>query len=450
MKFFKNSYWLQSGAYAFLQRFLMLLFGFGTFFFLIRAVSKEDFGAWALYLSIATIIEQGKSGLIQNALVKFLASDDQQQDTEIISASLLLNLALSFIVSIVLAVMAPWMAIWLNAPVLEYLLYLHIINTIILVPFSQLTFIQQANFDFKGIFYSNLFRQGVLFFYVLGLFLLSGNYSLTTLVLVQTAGLVLGTWVSYRFARQYFKFTYKLDWAWVSRLFHYGKFVFGTNISSMLLKSTDQLMLGIMTGPVSVAAFNMASRVINFVEVPTTTVAAVVFPQSALRSRQQGNAAVRHLFEKSVGAVYAILLPVLLFVVLFPEFVIMIIAGKEYLDSAFLLQVVIFYCLFIPFSRQFGTIMDSIGKPELNFWLICLLAILNVGFNYFLIGRFDVLGAAYATLLTYVVGFVVYQVILYRLLKVSLLQVFLYMLDFYRQAFAFSVHFLKDKAWISK
>ena len=450
MKFFKNSYWLQSGAYVFMQRLSMLLFGFGTFFFLIRAVSKEDFGAWALYLSIATIIEMGKNGLVQNALVKFLASDDQQQDTVIITASFLLNLGLSVLVCIAIAVLAPWLGLWLNSPVLESILYWHIINIILLVPFSQLSFIQQANFDFKGIFYSNLFRQGVLFFYVLGIFLLAEDFNLTSLVIMQAIGLGLGTYVSYRFCRKYFKLEFKLDWPWVSRLFHYGKYVFGTNISSILLKSTDQLMLGIMAGPVPVASFNMASRVINFVEVPTFTVASTVFPQSALRSKQQGNEAVKKLYEKSVGAVLAFLFPVLLFVLLFPKFIILIIAGKDYLNSAFLLQVVIFYCMFIPFSRQFGTIMDSIGKPEVNFWLICMLAILNIGFNYFFIDSFGVLGAAFATLLTYLIGFIANQVILYRVLDVSLMQVFRYMWEFYRQGFAYSVNILKDKAWISK
>lgn len=450
MKIFQNSYWLQSGTYTFLQRVSSLLFGFGAFFFLIRALSKEEFGAWAIYLSLATIVEMGKNGLVQNALIKYLASDDKQNDAPIITASLFLNLLLSLLVGVGVFFTAPWLAGILEIPVLKNMLYWYILIVFLLVPFSQLSFIQQANFDFKGIFWSNLCRQGIFFIYVLGVFLFSASFKLENLIIVQAVSLVVGTIVSYLFSRPYLYISSRLDWQWVRQLFHYGKYVFGTNISSMVMKSTDQLMLGVLAGPVPVASFNMASRVINFVEVPTFTVASVVFPQSALRNKQGGPGAVKVLYEKSVGAIFAFLLPVVLVVLLFPELIILVIAGKDYLENAFLLQVVIFYSLFIPFARQFGTIMDSIGRPQLNFFLICLLAVVNIGFNYVFIRYYGVLGAAFATLLTYSIGFVANQLILYKLIKVSTLQVFKFMLEFYRQGFTYFLHLLKQKSWISK
>lgn len=436
--------------YTFLQRLSGLLFGFGTFFFLIRAVSKEDFGIWVLYLSLATVVEMAKNGLIQNALVKYLAAGDKKQDAAIIAASFFLNVVLSLLVCMVVAIMEPWVAEWFNAPVLEKMLFWYILNVILLVPFSQLSFVQQANFDFRGIFWSNLLRQGLLFVYVLGIFLLSRPYQLSSLVLVQAAGVLLGTITGWYFSGRYFRMSRILDWQWVSRLFHYGKYIFGTNISSMLLKSTDQLMLGAIAGPVPVAAFNMASRVINLVEVPTVTVSSIVFPQSALRSEQEGPASVKRLYEKSVGAVLAFMLPVTLLVLLFPQFIILIIAGRDYLDNGFLLQVIIFYSLFIPFARQFGTIMDSIGKPELNFWIICLLVLINTGLNYISISMYGVLGAAFATLLTYLLGFALNQFILYKLIKVSTLQVFRDMIDFYRLGYTYFLYLLREKAWSSK
>lgn len=392
----------------------------------------------------------GKNGLIQNALIKFLATDDKQNAAPIMTASLFLNVLLSLLVGFGIFLLAPWLSRLVEAPLLENMLNWYLLVLLLLIPFSHLSFIQQANLDFKGIFWSNLLRQGLFFGYVLSIFLFSADFRLENLVLVQALGLFSGNLVSYVFARPYLSLSRKLDWLWVQRLFHYGKYVFGTNISSMLMKSTDQLMLGVLAGPVPVASFNMASRVINFVEVPTFTVASIVFPQSALRNRQQGTEAVKLLYEKSVGAILAFLLPLVLLVVGFPELIILIMAGKEYLDSVLLLQIVIFYSLFIPFARQFGTIMDSIGRPQLNFYLIAILAVLNIGLNYLLIGLYGVLGAAYATLLTYVFGFVASQLILHKLLKVNVLQVIRYIPEFYRQGFLFGVHLLRERAWISK
>lgn len=450
MVFSRGSYWLRSGFYTFMQRLGALLFGFGSFFFLVRGVSKEDFGAWALFLSVTTILELGKNGLIQNGLVKFLAADDQGQDGAIISASLFLNAVVSIIMGVIIAVLAPWLALWFNSPVLESMLYLYLISMLLLIPFSQFSFVQQANFDFKGIFFSNIFRQGILFFYILAVFIAGGNYNLNVLVLVQAGGLALGTIVAYFYSKKYFSLSAKVDWSWVAKLFHYGKYVFGTNISSMVVKSTDQIMLGVIAGPVPVASFNMASRVNNLVEVPTFTMASIVFPKSAQHSGQGGEVAVKRLYEKSVGAIMAVLLPVVAVILLFPEFIILVMAGKDYLDSVFLLQLVVFYCLFIPFSRQFGTIMDSVGKPHVNFGLICGLAVLNIGLNFFLIQEMGAPGAAIATLISYSLGFVANQYILYKLLKVNTLMVFKYMADFYREGYYFFISQVKKRVWISK
>ena len=450
MKLFRQSYWLKSGAFVFMQRLATLLFGFGAFFFLIRSLPKEEFGAWALYLSVSAIVEMAKNGLVQNGLVKYLASDEKGNQGQIITASLTLNLLLSLLVAIGIALLAPFLALWMNTPMLEEMLYWYIFNLFLLIPFSQLSFIQQANFDFRGIFLANVLRQGLFFIFVVALFFFSLPYQLEWLIIIQGVGILLGGVASYFLAKKYIFLQSSISWFWVRRLFHYGKYVFGTNISSMVMKSTDQLMLGVLAGPVAVASFNVAARATNFVEVPSFTMASIVFPKSAAKGLKEGPVAIKRLYEKSVGAVHAVLLPVILLVLLFPELIILIIAGEDYLDSALLLQVVVIYCLFIPFSRQFGTIMDSVGKPQLNFWLICMLAVLNIALNYFLISAYGVLGAAFATLLTYLVGFIANQLILYHLYRINTLQVFKEMWSFYQQGYQFLLGRFDNWQWIGR
>jgi O-antigen/teichoic acid export membrane protein len=114
-------------------------------------------------------------------------------------------------------------------------------------------------------------------------------------------------------------------------------------------------------------------------------------------------------------------------------------AGKKYDDAIPILHVTILFCLFVPFARQFGTIMDSIGKPKLNFKLTAFMAALNVGLNFLFISRFGVIGAAYATLTSYVTGFVIGQTILKKQLDVNFLNAFVYAAKFYPEFF--SKHF---------
>lgn len=163
--------------------------------------------------------------------------------------------------------------------------------------------------------------------------------------------------------------------------------------------------------------------------------ATIVFPQSSRRADTDGTHAVKYLYERSVGAIIAILVPGIIFVFLFSNLVIHIIAGSRYEDSIPLLRVALLYAIFIPYGRQAGTILDSIGKTKLTFTMVLITASLNIALNYFFIRSFGVMGAAYATLCSNIVGFVMAQYVLNKALHTSILNPWKYAWQFYVQAF---------------
>ncbi|MDX2245721.1 MAG: flippase [Bacteroidia bacterium] len=437
MRLIKGSYWLQSGFYTFLERFSLQIFRFGSFYFMVRGMTKEHFGIWTIFLILSALIEVTRMGLIQNGLIKFLAATDNEKiKGRINTASLVLNILLTLISMVILFVMARFQHVFWNVTLLDELIYIYILTTFALVPFFQFTFILQANYDFKGILYSNVVRQGLFFFYVLFCYFHPDYpFRLLHLAAFQLVAAVVGSVVAWFVSRKYLIFSARLDLRWLRWLFGYGKFVVGTNLGSMFIKSIDQLMLGIMMSPVAVAVYGTAIKVANLVEVPTQTVATIVFPKSARKIETEGKDSVKQLYEKSVGVILALVIPGILFVLLFPEWVLKIVAGDEYLDAARLLQVTMLYGLFVPFARQFGTMLDSMGKPQINFLIVMASAGLNIFFNYFFIIRWGVIGAAYATLITYFIVFVVNQIILYREIKVRTLQTFVYAKEVYRNGF---------------
>src|SRR6478752_8768327 len=101
-----KGYWIRSGAYTILQRSSMLLFGVGSFMLLVRMLSKDDFGVWSLFLSVATLFEVARNGLIQNALIKYLNSHDEAEHASIISASFYLNILLTIISLVIIYFLA--------------------------------------------------------------------------------------------------------------------------------------------------------------------------------------------------------------------------------------------------------------------------------------------------------------------------------------------------------
>ena len=62
----KGSYWLRSGAYTFLEKFLLQLFRL-QFFSASQGLTRELFGIWTIFLIISAFVEAARMGLIQNA-----------------------------------------------------------------------------------------------------------------------------------------------------------------------------------------------------------------------------------------------------------------------------------------------------------------------------------------------------------------------------------------------
>jgi lipopolysaccharide exporter len=439
----KDKYWLRSGTFTLLQKLAVTGFAFGSFYFLVRMLSKAEFGTWALFMAVTTFLEVTRNGLIQNALIKFLLAGKKEEHGELIAASFAISGILTAACIIINIAFANYLSILWNAPELTVMFHWYIIVYIVSGALMQFQFIEQANFKFNGIFYSSFIRYGTLFFFVLVGFILGNEVDLLTLVYVQIGAVTLSTIVSYLYVRPFLRHTFTLKRSRIRDLFNYGKYVFGTSLSSMIFNTIDQMMLGAMVSTAAAGAYNIAVRITNMVEIPTASVSAIVYPQSAKRIETEGTAAVKHLYEKSVGVILSILLPGLLFTLFFSELIVDIIAGERYEETIPILRITILYCFFIPYSRQFGTILDSIGKPKVNFAMVMFSATLNIITNYILISRYGLGGAAYGTLFSNIVGFAISQYILKRELNVSFINTLKHAWLFYFELYS---KYLRPKA----
>jgi lipopolysaccharide exporter len=450
-----KSYWLTSGIFTLLKYGSALVFNFGSNYFLYRLLSVQESGVWSLFLIIAiNFVEVARSGLIQNGLIRYLSIAHIDDHPKIITASFALNLMLTAITVILFGVGGHWLALTLKAPEMEPLFYFYILTTLLLIPFLQFQYIQQANMDFKGVFWGNFVKQGVNFGVIAIAYALHYTPTLLNLVHLQTLTTIAGSFVAWFFVRKFLTFSKVVDWAWIKKLFHYGKYVFTTNLGATIFGSIDSIMLSMLipaqngANREAVAFQGAALRITNMVEVPTNAMADILFPQSARRIETQGKEGVKYLYEKAVGVIIALVLPGLIVLYLFPRFAILLVTGKdEFLEAVAILQITILYTIFVPFDRQCGTIFDAIGKQKLNFLLTAFNAIINIITNYMYIKvfNFGLLGASYGTLTTYIISFVLRQLILRRELGVNLANIFFYAFSFYGEMFKVGKNFLQKR-----
>ena len=136
-------------------------------------------------------------------------------------------------------------------------------------------------------------------------------------------------------------------------------------------------------------------------------------------------------------------IPIILVILIFPEFIIRVVASETYSDAVPLLRIIVLYSLFVPFGRQFGTILDSSGRPDINFYVTMSSALLNVGLNYFLIKAYGSMGAVYGTLIVIVLTFIVMKSILVRLLDISNMNIMLQVKEFYVRGWATLFYYIR-------
>jgi O-antigen/teichoic acid export membrane protein len=328
------------------------------------------------------------------------------------------------------------------------MLGIYILSTFVFTLFFHVEFILQAKSNFRAVFLMYLLKQAVFLCLITFLALFyEDSDKLSVLVLLQFISVFVATIFAYYIGRAFLKYS-KPELVWVAQLWDYGKFVLATNVNSLIFRNTDHFMIAALISPTAVAYYNVAIRITNFLDLPSTAASEALFPKSVQLSNTNSGKENKKLYEVTVGVILASLIPLTLLIFFLAEEAITFIASEKYAEARPILQITLFYSLLLPFLKQFGMIMDSIGKPKLNTKLTIILSVSNFFFNYFLIKNLGLSGAAYGTLITYAIGTMFSLYFLHSHLKVSLMavlnQIFHTYITLTKYTFSLNKKVLKD------
>lgn len=429
-----DTYWYRSALFTILQRFSLVFFGMVSYLVLVRFFKESQIGVWALFLAICTTFEMAKYALLKNGFITFFNStDDSQEKIEVASSSLVVNTGFTLIFILLILAGRIWVSHYWNAPELRSMLCLYIPIALLLIPFSHFEYLQQANMSFKGIFMSYFVRQGVFFVTVVVFSIwFAKSFSLELLVIFQCVGVLLATVIGWFYSRKYLQIRFCPTTLWIKKLVKYGKFVFGSGVCSNVFGSLDRFMTASYLSSVAVAYYDVAGRINNMIDVPTTAAADVIFPKSARASHEEGPSKVKYLYERMVGILVALIFPVAVVVFIFAEEIIAVIAGRNYVGAASIVRVGMLYAIFRPIQIQASNVLNSINKPRTTFMLNLLVLIFNLIVNYFLIRTQGFIGAAYGTFLSTIFSFIISFYVLRKSIGASLYGIWTNTLEFYK------------------
>lgn len=439
----EKNYWLKNGLLNLFQNASGVILGFLSFYMLVRVLTKDDYGLWVIFLSLTGIVDMAKNGFTQEATIKYLASADINERKKITTASFTVNLIITLGLVIILIFIAPYLGKLWHSHELVTMLYLYIIVFFATIFLGQFNYIEQANLRFNGVFAAAFVRQFLFFLFILICYLANRKISLTSLAIVQIINVLIATFLAYLYSRRDLHFSRKLDKKWLKKIFDFGKYTFGVSVTSVLGGSIDQMMLGSMLSKAASGSFNVAVRITSLTSIPAGAMASIIFPQTASRIETHGIASAKYLYEKSVGVILGILVPIIIILYLFADYAIIFIAGDKFSDSIPLLKITLLTCIFGPFISQAGPILTAAGKTKVNFYIMLFNISTLVILNLFFIKEYGVIGAAYALLINSIMCFITTQFILKKVFDVNWLNCWKYTVAFYPE---FIKKYLSKKA----
>jgi len=372
-------------------------------------------GTWALFLAVTTVFETTKTSLLKNAHIRYVStSDDESQKTTIASSSLLINASISLIFIGLIAFFSGTLGSLLHAgPDLGITLKWFIPGLVCMIFFSHMEAIQQSHLDFKGVFAGYFIRQILFFALILGTALLHIPFSVPWLALYQSISIAVGTLVITAYSRKYIIGRFDPTKAWVKKIVGYGGYIFAGGLLSNIFANVDQFMVASFKfSNAWVANYSAAFRLNQVVDIPSYAAAEVIFPKVSKASIQEGKEKVRYLYEKMVAILLAFTIPTAVFVIIFPKFVIFLIAGKNYADAAPILQMYMITGILRPMQHQGANLLNSIGKPRLCFIINAISLGVYLIINYICLSKIGFYGSAVGTMITCLLGAVCWYFII--------------------------------------
>ena len=380
------------------------ILGFGSLALVARLLSKDDMGAWFMFLTAYIFADLLRAGIIHTSLVRFAASSENEQFGEVAGSGWLISIITTLILSIVTILTDIFFSHLITNEGFRLFLSWYWLAAITTLPFNYAAWLLQARSSFEKVLYIRLLNQ--LSFITCILIALITQTSSVEIVLTGFifSGLLpsaISLWAGWSMIGSVRLATKKkmLD------LFNFGKFSMGTLMGSNLLRSSDTLIIGFMLSARDLASYSIPLKLIEVIEILLRSFAASAMPIMSKFRTPDKKLELRAIFYRYTGLLSFILLPFIFGSILFADSLVVLLGGAQYAESAHVLRILAVYAAFLPLDRFSGITLDIIGKPYLNFIKVLLMLIVNISGDIIAIHYFGTIGSiAAVSILTFLTG----------------------------------------------
>lgn len=374
-----------------------------TFFILARSLSIEDFGIFSLFFTIMVLVWY-LPGAIDSTYVRYLKVESRKSEADYLRTTFLIKV-LFFMFLIILSFPLGFLfsRYAFSKPELAFYISLAIISGAFLSVFSSLSGLYQGEEDFFRFSIINLLFYLAVILIIAAMFLFKLALTLKIIILINTLVAVIVSFFGFLIILRRVKSLLPIHFSLLIDMFHFGKWIFASNLIYIILQRLDILVLAKYVDFATLGIYSAAVRVSMLASFFTSGVFVILLPRGS-----QALKSLQHLksYLKEAALLSVLLIFVILSIIIVSPALIKVFFGSQYTASLpfarILLLEPIFTVLYTPLMYLFYA--ENQTRTIFNVGMIMLLGIICA--LLLLVPKYGAVGAAISIVLMSICGLI--------------------------------------------
>lgn len=205
-------------------------------------------------------------------------------------------------------------------------------------------------------------------------------------------------------SRCYFEITHRGYIQTTKMMFSFGWKIVASNSINQINYQADTILIGYFLTATDVGYYGVALVLSKFFWLIPSAIQTITYPATSEYWSNNNHLVLNTMIEKSMKYTAYILLPIGIGVGFFAKEIIILIFGAKFIYAVLPLQILIVGTVIAGIEKSIGSSLTSIGRIDVNLQLTALGAIVDLILNLLLIPRYGIVGAAIATITSYIIG----------------------------------------------
>ncbi len=368
--------------------------GFFATIYFTRTLGEEIYGFYALVLALVSWLGLVKSVGFGKAIIKRM-SEDEEPDAYL-AAGMLIKGVLTVIVAILVFVFGDLVNAYIGRPVAEFVVLLLVVSI-----FSEL-----VNSALKGTHrvhvYAPLSTLKEAARSILMVFLVFVGWELTGMLVGHALGTAVMAAIGLWIVRPNLALP---EWRHVVGLFDFAKYSWVGSMRGKTFNDMDILILGLFVPAGLTGIYAIAYSLSKFLEIFGKGIQNALFPEISRLSTRNDMEMVSTLTTDALSFTGLFLLPGIVGAAILGDRLLLV-YGPGFEIGHWILTILLVGLAVYTYTQQLLNTLNAVDRPDLAFRANAVFIVVNIALNVVLIWQLGWIGAAIATAISAMVGFV--------------------------------------------